>query len=99
MCWVIPPASPSVTLVCRAPSELIAIETVEEARVLVQGQSFTTNGLDGVAHGSRVYLNWEPTSDFTQGARFLRGYLTEQKCEDVTYQLESGSQITLPPAD
>lgn len=88
---------PSVTLVCRAPSELIALETVAEARVLAEGQSFTTNGLDGVAHGPRVYLNWEPTSDFTQGARFLREYLAEQKCEDVTYQLESGSEITLPP--
>lgn len=87
----------SVTLVCHAPSELIATQIAEEVTVLAQDQGFAVDGLDGVARGQQIYLNWEPTSDFTEGARFLREFLAERECLDVAYQLESGSEITLPP--
>jgi len=88
----------SLTLVCTAPSESAAPKVVREAEALAKNLGFAPDGLTTHVHGKRCYLNWAPNDDFEAGAKILTAFLTKQHCDAFAYQLESGPNITLPPA-
>jgi PhoPQ-activated pathogenicity-related protein len=88
----------SVTIVCSAPDAADAKKVVEEAKAFLNKQGAAPPDLETQVHGERCYFNWTPQGDYRGGAKFLTDYLTEQGCEGFAYQLESGPDITLPPA-
>jgi PhoPQ-activated pathogenicity-related protein len=88
----------SLTLICSAPSESAARKVVREAKMFAKNRSFAAGGLTTHVHGKRCYLNWVPNGDFRIGTKILTEHLTKQQCDTFAYQLESGSEITLPPA-
>lgn len=87
----------SLTLVCSAPNESAAWKVVREAKTFAKNRSFAADGLTTHVHGRRCYLNWVPNGDFRAGAKILTEHLTEQQCDTFAYQLESDSEITIPP--
>jgi PhoPQ-activated pathogenicity-related protein len=88
----------SLTLVCNAPSEVDAKKIVETATEFVKDQKFAEHELKTNIRGRRCYFNWVPDGDFRVGAKRLTEYLARQQCDTFAYQLESGPEITLPPA-
>lgn len=88
----------SVTLVCSAPNELAAKKIVETATDFAKNQKFVEGDLKTKVRGRRCYFNWVSDGDFRIGAKLLTEHLGKQQCDTFAYQLESGSEITLPPA-
>ena len=64
----------------------------------MKSQGFAADGLKTHIDGKRCYLNWAPKGNFEVGAKLLTKFLSEQQCDKFAYQLESGPEITLPPA-
>ena len=87
----------SLTLVCNAPSEEAAKKVVEEATAFVKDQKISKHDPKTVVRGKRCYINIDPDGDFRVGGKLLTEYLAKQQCDKFAYQLESGSEITLPP--
>jgi PhoPQ-activated pathogenicity-related protein len=88
----------SVTLVCTAPSEQAAKTIVETTTELVKNQKLAERDLTTRVLGRRCYFNWVPNGDFRIGAKLLTEHLAKQQCNTFAYQLESGPEMTLPPA-
>ena len=88
----------SLTLICNAPSEQAAKNIVEAATTFTKDQKLSEGDLKTVLRGKRCYLNIVPVGDFRVAGKILTEYLAKQKCDTFAYQLESGSEITLPPA-
>jgi PhoPQ-activated pathogenicity-related protein len=88
----------SLTLVCNAPSELAAKTITEAATEFVKNQDFVEGDLKTRVIGRRCYFNWVPKGDFRTGAKSLAKHLASQKCDTFASQLESGPEMTLPPA-
>lgn len=87
----------SLTVVCTAPNRLAARKVVKEAASLMTGHKFIKGELTTQIHGKRCYFNWVPANDFRVGAEALTKFLQKKQCSGFAYQLESGSDITLPP--
>ncbi|MCA9074521.1 MAG: PhoPQ-activated pathogenicity-related family protein [Planctomycetaceae bacterium] len=87
----------SITVVAKAPDASAAKRIAEEAKVLVKSQDFTKDGLASHVSGKRLFLHFIPNGDARKGLEMMAGYLKKQNCEDLTYQLESGPEMTLPP--
>ena len=88
----------SLTLVCTAPSDLAATKIVETATELLKNQNLVERDLKTRVIGKRCFFNWVPKGDFRTGAKILTEHLAKQQCSTFAYQLESGSEMTLPPA-
>jgi PhoPQ-activated pathogenicity-related protein len=88
----------SLTLVCSTPSASTAQTLVEEATKFAREKNLFAGELKTQVHGNRCYFNWAPNGDWRTGAKILTEYLAGQKCDSFAYQLESGPEITLPPA-
>ena len=88
----------SVTLVCNAPSDLAATSVVEKVAEFMKEQNFAEREHKMEVRGRRCYVNWIPKGDFRVEAKSLTEFLSRQQCDTFAYQLESGPQITLPPA-
>ncbi len=88
----------SVTLVCNAPSDLAATSVVEKVAEFMKEQNFAEREHKTEVRGRRCYVNWIPKGDFRVEAKSLTEFLSGQQCDTFAYQLESGPQITLPPA-
>ena len=88
----------SVTLVCAAPSESAAKSIVEKLADFMKDQNFAEPGYKSELRGRRCYINWVPKGDFRVGGKILTEYMAKQQCDTFAYQLESGAEITFPPA-
>jgi PhoPQ-activated pathogenicity-related protein len=88
----------SLTLVCEAPSEADAERVADAATTFVKKQNFAASGVKVIVRGKRCYFNWTPNGDFRTGGKLLTEYLTNNQCRAFAYQLESGPEITFPPA-
>ncbi len=88
----------SVTLVCNAPSESDAKQIAADAVKFVTDNGAVKGELKCEVRGNRCYFNWLPNPDFRVGAKALTEFLAKQKCDMFAYQLESGTEITFPPA-
>ena len=87
----------SVTVVCTAPSEVIAQNAGDKAKTLINKHNLAVDEPATIVQGNRLYLNWVPAGNFRVGAEAVTAYLNSQKCGSFAYQLESGPEITLPP--
>ena len=88
---------PSITAHCAASSAALAARIASEAETAGAGMAFAADGIVARTSAERVYLNWTPAGDFSDGARQVGGFLAERRCGDVAYQLESGPETTMPP--
>ncbi|MBN2295272.1 MAG: PhoPQ-activated pathogenicity-related family protein [Pirellulales bacterium] len=88
----------SVTLICTAPNESVARKIVAESKMFLKNQDLAAGKLNTHIDGKRCYFNWVPKGNLQAGAMILTKYLSKQQCDKFTYQLESGPEITLPPA-
>lgn len=88
----------SLTLVATAKSKLQAKTLAEQAKGLIVKHNLTKEGITTYVAGDRLFINWVPAGDFRVGAKGVSEFLKDQGCKDFAYQLESGRDITLPPA-
>ena len=88
----------SVTLVCNAPSEEAAKKIVESTTELAKNQKIGGGELKTRVIGKRCFFNFTPHGDFRVSLKALAEQLTKQQCTALAYQLESGPEMTIPPA-
>ncbi len=88
----------SVTLVCTLPEQAAATDITDSVRALIDAQKLADGTILTRTVGRRCYVNWVPRGDFRIGARVLAEFLTGKGCTDFAWQLESGRDITFPPA-
>ncbi len=87
----------TLTVIGIAPSEAIAQKAIEEAESFVEKQGFADGSLSFHCDGKRCFFNWKPTGDFEVGAKVMTEWMARRNFKHFAYQLESGSEITLPP--
>lgn len=87
----------SLTLSCVAPNEADAKKIVESAAELLKSQKLAEGEVKTRVLGKRCFLNWVSNGNFRIGAKALTEHLASQKCETFAYQLESGTDMTIPP--
>jgi PhoPQ-activated pathogenicity-related protein len=88
----------SVTMICTAPSAAQAQTIAQDVADDLQDATFTDAIQTHVAE-DRLFVNWQPTTSIYDGGPQMQAYLNRKECNQFNYQLESGSTITLPPAD
>jgi len=87
----------SLTVVGIAPSETAALQAIDEAKGFIKQQGFADGGLSFHCDGKRCYFNWKPTGNLEVGAKVMTEWLARRNFGRFAYQLESGTEITLPP--
>ncbi len=87
----------TLTVIGIAPSEAVAQKAIEEAEGFVDKQGFADGSLSFHCDGKRCFFNWKPTGDFEGGAKVMTEWMAKRNFKHFAYQLESGSEITLPP--
>lgn len=87
----------SVTLICTPPVGAVANTRSAAAAVLAE-QGMASGELRSEYKGDDLYLNWTPNGRLYTGFAELRRALNVAECERLRVQLESGPDITLPPA-
>jgi len=87
----------SVTLVCRSADAAASQKIADSTTALIGQHKLATGDAKSIVKDDRIYINWVPTGDFRVGAKAVAEYLTSQECGEFAFQLESGSEITLPP--
>ncbi len=91
----------SLTAVAHA-SEKLSAEKIEAAIQTLKNSGRLPNAekVKVIVKGTRCYVNWTgDPAKLPNEAMMLAGYLKLQGCETVSFQLESGDEITFPPAD
>lgn len=88
----------SVTLICTAPSEEVAKQAIESTTELAKNQKIAEGELKTRVIGKRCFFNFTPTGDFRVAVKALAEHLTKQQCTAFAFQLESGPDMTIPPA-
>lgn len=85
----------SLTLVCNAGSNQHAMETVARIKALVGSGKFPARDLKTRTDGPKCYFNWIPElSESEREAMKLATLLKDLKCTQISFQLESGREIT-----
>lgn len=87
----------SVTLVCRSADAAASQKIADSTTALIKQHNLATGDAKSIVKDDRLYINWVPSGDFRVGAKAVAEYLESQKCGQFAFQLESGSEITLPP--
>lgn len=85
----------SITLLCDATDQN-HVNQLKNHLSDLDVSEFTDGDLTVENRGTRLYINWEPNGRFDRADSF-RDDLNSRNCEVVTYQLESGPDITFPP--
>lgn len=93
-----PTQAPSVTVIARTEDEPTA-QLVRKGLELLADQGRFPGAMTVLVEGERCYVNWETTpTTFQAEAAALTKFLQQNGCKQVNYQLESGPEMTLPPA-
>lgn len=90
----------SLTAVAHA-SEKVSTEKIQAAIETLKksGRFPNADKVKVTVKGTRCYVNWSgDTSKLPTEAMMLGGFLKLQGCETVHFQVESGEEITFPPA-
>ena len=85
----------TITLLCDATDQN-HVSQLENYLSDLNVSHFTDSDLTVENRGTRLYINWKPNGRFDKADSF-REDLASRDCEIVTYQLESGPDITFPP--
>lgn len=88
----------SVTMICTASDESHARKVAQEVERDLAGATFALT-METHVSANRLFVNWEPTASIYDGGEQMRAYLKQKECDRFNYQLESGSEITLPPVN
>jgi PhoPQ-activated pathogenicity-related protein len=89
----------TVTVVCNGRDKASASQVSNALRQVVAATKLPITELTTNCIESTIYINFtaDPTNS-TSVVGKITGWLTEQGCNSFRYQLESGSIVTLPPA-
>ena len=85
----------SVTLVCKSIAD--PKNSRLEIQKLIQNKNIATNGLKSYIDSEDIYFNWSSLLEFQSGFTEIRKILASKNCNEPKIQLESGTEITLPP--
>ncbi len=88
----------SITLVCRVPDESGQPDISESVKAFAAARDIAVGSLKINAVDQQYYVNWVSQGDFRRGAKLLTEYLASLGGNSFAYQLESGREITFPPA-
>jgi PhoPQ-activated pathogenicity-related protein len=90
----------SLTVIARATEKVSTTEIEKAVETLKKLGKFPNPETVKVrVDGERCYINWSgDVSKLHQEAGGLAKYLQERGCKTVHFQIESGSEITVPPA-
>lgn len=88
----------SFTLVCSVPESADAEQIASDTKALIVQHDLATDGCETIVKNGRLYINWVPSGNFRVGAKQVAEYLGTRDCSGFAFQLESGPDITLPPA-
>ncbi|MEM7364530.1 MAG: PhoPQ-activated protein PqaA family protein [Pseudomonadota bacterium] len=90
---------PSITLTCKIPSEGNVESTLDELATLTADADYIADKLESKLSMGRLYLNWEPAQGLYHPSSVQMMRLLEQRgFTHCNFQIESGPEITLPPA-
>jgi PhoPQ-activated pathogenicity-related protein len=95
-----PSLPPTLTAVAHA-SDKASVEKIQAALETLKNSGRLPNAdkVKVLVKGNRCYVNWTGDPDKLHAeAGMLAGFLRLQGCETVHFQVESGEEITLPPA-
>ena len=87
----------TITLLCDASSQN-QVNQLKNYLADVDASAYTDGDLTVENRGTRLYINWKPNGPFSN-MEVLTDDLNSRDCSVVTYQLESGDEITFPPND
>ena len=93
-----PDLATSVTMICTASDESRARKVARDVHRDLRQVSFAKTMKTHVS-SNRLFINWEPTASIYDGGQQMQAYLEQKECDRFNYQLESGSEITLPPVN
>ncbi len=93
-----PNLATSVTMICTASNESHAREVAQDVQRELRDVTFART-METYVAANRLFVNWEPTASIYDGGHQMQAYLQQKECDQFNYQLESGSEITLPPVN
>ncbi|MCA9184639.1 MAG: PhoPQ-activated pathogenicity-related family protein [Pirellulaceae bacterium] len=93
------PSQPASVTVIGSTLDKAAAEAIRAGvEALVKQGKFPDDDVEIRVEGQRCYVNWQTAPDrFHDEAGGLAKFLEGQGCRTVSFQLESGPEITLPP--
>jgi PhoPQ-activated pathogenicity-related protein len=95
------PSLPTRLTAVAHASEKASVEKIQAALDTLKksGRFPDADNVKVLVKGNRCYVNWEgDTNKLISEAGLLAGFLRLQGCDTVHFQVESGEEITLPPA-